>query len=102
MSRAGAARKDGSGGPVDEAWASLKAVAEEPIRAAFVRRALHEVLALAERDEATLLHALSRPGSVLADNPPPDPDVDARWAALQADGRAAAQAWLAADRKSVV
>lgn len=95
MSSAGAARKDGPGGPVDEAWQSLRAIANEPIRAAFVRRALDEVLVLAERDEAALLDALARPGSVLG--APPPPDVEARWAALKAEGRIAAQAWLAAE-----
>ena len=94
MSSAGAARKDGPGGPVDEAWQSLRAIANEPIRAAFVRRALDEVLVLAERDEAELLDALARPGSVLG---APLPDVETRWAALKAEGRMAAQAWLAAE-----
>lgn len=94
MSSAGAARKDGPGGPVDEAWQSLRAIANEPIRAAFVRRALDEVLVLAERDEAALLDALARPGSVLGASAA---DVDTRWAALKAEGRMAAQAWLAAE-----
>lgn len=72
---------------VEEAARSLVDLSDNPVRIAFLRRALGEVIALARQDEATLLEALATPGQVVPLLREREEPASARWARARDDGR---------------
>jgi hypothetical protein len=97
MSRARSVKPRPSNAWIDDTSRSLATFADDPVRVAFLRRALGEVLAFAQQDESVLLEALSTPAQMaprlrelVGDATPPA----ARWTRAREAGQHALLALL--------
>lgn len=82
---------------IEEATRSLVSLADHPVRVAFLRRALGEVLAFARQDESVLLEALATPAQVapmLRNVDAVDTSASERWTRARDNGRQALLALL--------
>jgi hypothetical protein len=87
---------------IEDTRRSLVALADQPVRVAFVRRAIAEALAYAEQEEDVLLEALASPAPAnpllrAEADPGPGPRGHARWAEAVERGRFAFRALLEAE-----
>lgn len=85
---------------IEETSRSLTSLADDPVRVAFLRRALAEVLAFAKQDQSVLLEALARPAQMsplLRPFDEPEAATSARWARARDAGRQALFALLEAE-----
>jgi hypothetical protein len=80
---------------IEDTHRALSELADEPVRATFLRRAISEVLSFAQQDRALLLEALASPAPVaplLRSTTTPAVDTTSvRWARARQSGR---EAWM--------